>query len=256
MPAARAGTDGRPRTAGPATASRVHSSTRRRASRYPCDVPAGRGWLVSAPRRVAGRFRGRTGACRSTVSRFRRLERCAPRRGCARCAATRDRSPSRLEAGRGLWIPGPTRHRQDDARDAHLQGTRCRPTARSRSTRCRACWRCCARPSATSATHSLSQLIDMLCSVDLLHIDDVGAEQTSPWVLEQLYTVVNTRYEEQRSIIVTTNLIDTAGTTDEPDRELRDQIGDRHRLAPVRDVRRSAADVRRGPPTGDPVQPS
>ena len=54
---------------------------------------------------------------------------------------------------------------------------------------------------------SLSQLVDVLCSVDLLHIDDVGAEQTTPWVLEQLYTVVNTRYEEQRSIIVTTNLI-------------------------------------------------
>ncbi len=75
------------------------------------------------------------------------------------------------------------------------------------------------------ATHSLSQLIDMLCSVDLLHIDDVGAEQTSPWVLEQLYTVVNTRYEEQRSIIVTTNLIDIAA--EQPDQELREQIGDR-----------------------------
>ncbi|MDA0181078.1 ATP-binding protein [Solirubrobacter phytolaccae] len=77
------------------------------------------------------------------------------------------------------------------------------------------------------ATHSLSQLIDVLCSVDLLHIDDVGAEQTSPWVLEQLYTVVNTRYEEQRAIIVTTNLIDVSGASGEPDRELRDQIGER-----------------------------
>lgn len=75
------------------------------------------------------------------------------------------------------------------------------------------------------ATHSLSQLIDMLCSVDLLHIDDVGAEQTSPWVLEQLYTVVNTRYEEQRSIIVTTNLIGTGESGG--DAELREQIGDR-----------------------------
>ena len=43
--------------------------------------------------------------------------------------------------------------------------------------------------------YSLSQLMDKLCSVDLLHIDDVGAEQTTSWVLEQLYTVVNTRYE-------------------------------------------------------------
>jgi DNA replication protein DnaC len=87
--------------------------------------------------------------------------------------------------------------------------------------------------------HSLSQLIDMLCSVDLLHIDDVGAEQTSPWVLEQLYTVVNTRYEDQRSIIVTTNLIKKEGRKrpadlpegiewdSGPDAELRAQIGDR-----------------------------
>jgi DNA replication protein DnaC len=85
--------------------------------------------------------------------------------------------------------------------------------------------------------YSLSQLIDKLCSVDLLHIDDVGAEQTSSWVLEQLYTVVNTRYEDKRSIILTTNLI--AGERRRPasvpesewdarpDAELRAQIGDR-----------------------------
>ena len=60
------------------------------------------------------------------------------------------------------------------------------------------------------AQYSLSQLIDKLCSVDLLHIDDVGAEQTTPWVLEQLYTVVNTRYEDRRSLILTTNLIEEA----------------------------------------------
>ena len=85
--------------------------------------------------------------------------------------------------------------------------------------------------------HSLSQLVDMLCSVDLLHIDDVGAEQTSPWVLEQLYTVVNTRYEERRALILTTNLIEEARRRpshvpeeewdDRPDAELRKQIGDR-----------------------------
>jgi DNA replication protein DnaC len=88
------------------------------------------------------------------------------------------------------------------------------------------------------STHSLNQLIDVLCSVDLLHIDDVGAEQTSPWVLEQLYTVVNTRYEDQRSIVLTTNLIKAErkrpaklSPEDEwderPDAELRAQIGER-----------------------------
>lgn len=56
------------------------------------------------------------------------------------------------------------------------------------------------------ARYSLSELIDRLCSVDLLHIDDVGAEQSSPWVLEQLYTIVNTRYEDGRAMLLTTNL--------------------------------------------------
>jgi DNA replication protein DnaC len=54
--------------------------------------------------------------------------------------------------------------------------------------------------------NSYTGLLDRLTEVDLLHIDDVGAEKTSPWVLEQLYAIVNARYEDQRAIIVTTNL--------------------------------------------------
>jgi len=54
--------------------------------------------------------------------------------------------------------------------------------------------------------HSYTDLLDRLAEVDLLHVDDVGTEKTSPWVLEQLYAIVNARYEEQRSIILTTNL--------------------------------------------------
>jgi DNA replication protein DnaC len=45
-----------------------------------------------------------------------------------------------------------------------------------------------------------------LVAVDLLHLEDVGAEKRSDWVLEQLYSLVNERYEQERSIIVTTNL--------------------------------------------------
>jgi DNA replication protein DnaC len=56
------------------------------------------------------------------------------------------------------------------------------------------------------APYSLNGLIDRLCSVDLLHIDDVGAEQSSAWVLEQLYTIVNTRYEDGKALLLTTNL--------------------------------------------------
>jgi DNA replication protein DnaC len=72
------------------------------------------------------------------------------------------------------------------------------------------------------AQYSLNELIDRLSAVDLLHIDDVGAEQTSPWVLEQLYTIVNSRYEDDKAILLTTNLV-----TQEGDKALRDQIGDR-----------------------------
>ena len=72
------------------------------------------------------------------------------------------------------------------------------------------------------ATWSLNELIDRLCSVELLHVDDVGAEQTSPWVLEQLYTIVNTRYEDGRAMLLTTNLV-----TQQGDEGLRAQIGDR-----------------------------
>ena len=54
--------------------------------------------------------------------------------------------------------------------------------------------------------NSYVDLLDRLTAVDLLHIDDVGAEKTSPWVLEQLYAIVNARYEDERSIVITTNL--------------------------------------------------
>jgi DNA replication protein DnaC len=48
--------------------------------------------------------------------------------------------------------------------------------------------------------------LQRLTAVDLLHVDDLGAENTTDWVLEQLYSIVNTRYEDERAMIVTTNL--------------------------------------------------
>jgi DNA replication protein DnaC len=66
---------------------------------------------------------------------------------------------------------------------------------------------------------SYMQLFERLCSVDLLHIDDLGAEKRTEWVLEQLYAIVNERWQEQKSMVVTTNLLDPE--------ELRAQIGAR-----------------------------
>lgn len=58
------------------------------------------------------------------------------------------------------------------------------------------------------AERSHVELLDRLTAVDLLHIDDVGAERTNDWVLEELYSIVNARYEDQRSIVITTNILD------------------------------------------------
>ena len=50
------------------------------------------------------------------------------------------------------------------------------------------------------------ELFGKLTAVDLLHVDDLGAEKRTDWVLEQVYSIVNERYESERSMIVTTNL--------------------------------------------------
>jgi DNA replication protein DnaC len=58
------------------------------------------------------------------------------------------------------------------------------------------------------AERSHTALLRKLTAVDLLHIDDVGAEKSNEWVLEELYSIVNSRYEDERSIVITTNILD------------------------------------------------
>jgi DNA replication protein DnaC len=53
---------------------------------------------------------------------------------------------------------------------------------------------------------SYLDFFNRLTSVDLLHIDDLGAEKRSDWVLEQLYAIVDERYVSNRAMLVTTNL--------------------------------------------------
>ena len=69
------------------------------------------------------------------------------------------------------------------------------------------------------AERSHVDLLDRLTAVDLLHVDDVGAERTTDWVLEELYSIVNARYEDTRSMVITTNILDPEA--------LREQIGER-----------------------------
>jgi len=71
----------------------------------------------------------------------------------------------------------------------------------------------------SDSTGSYMQLFRRLCSVDLLQLDDLGAEKRTEWVLEQLYAIINERWQDERSIVVTTNITDLD--------QLREQIGAR-----------------------------
>jgi DNA replication protein DnaC len=57
-----------------------------------------------------------------------------------------------------------------------------------------------------------------LAQVDVLVLDDLGAERTSDWTSERLYALVNRRWLDQRPTIATSNL-DAA--------DLKEAIGDR-----------------------------
>lgn len=82
---------------------------------------------------------------------------------------------------------------------------------------------------AEAGEQSYSELFERLSTVDLLHVDDLGTEKQTEWVLEQLYALVNERYESQRSLVVTTN---------HDESELEEQIGARvvSRLAEMCDT--------------------
>jgi DNA replication protein DnaC len=116
-----------------------------------------------------------------------------------------DTIDAKLDAGRGLWFMGPV-------------GT-------GKTTLAMLVSKAALRAGRSVAIYSLPRLLneirdthraershldllDRLIAADLLHIDDVGAERTTDWVLEELYSIINGRYEDQRSVVITTNILD------------------------------------------------
>lgn len=71
--------------------------------------------------------------------------------------------------------------------------------------------------------------IEKLIDLDILVIDDIGAEKPSDWVAETLYYLINSRYEEEKTTIFTSNL-----SLD----KLADRIGNRivSRIAEMCDI--------------------
>jgi hypothetical protein len=137
-----------------------------------------------------------------------------------------------LERGRGLWFDGPVGTGKTSL--AILVAKAAKDAGRSYAVY--PVPRLLAEIKRTfdrDASDSYMGFFRRLCTVDLLVLDDLGAEKQTEWVLEQLYSIVNERWQDRRSIVVTTNLPD-------PD---PDAAGPMLR-ASVRDLRDAAASSR------------
>lgn len=125
-----------------------------------------------------------------------------PRRASRPSGTTSTRSTSAWPGRRAVAL-GVDRHRQDVAGDAR----------RARRDR--------ARPRV--AVYSVPRLLSEIAGPTTARADDARAarpadlgaaaragrrrrRRTNPWVLEQLYTIINERWQERRSIVMTTNL--------------------------------------------------
>ena len=118
-----------------------------------------------------------------------------------------DAIDDRLDSGRGLWFMGPVGTGKTTL--AMLVSKAALSAGRSV-----AIYSLPRLLNEIRETHRFERshvdLLDRLTAVDLLHIDDVGAERTTDWVLEELYSIVNARYQDERSIVLTTNILDRA----------------------------------------------
>lgn len=53
---------------------------------------------------------------------------------------------------------------------------------------------------------SYLQLFERLCAVDLLVLTDLGAQRQTEWVLEQMHSLVNERWQDGRALVVTSGV--------------------------------------------------
>src|SRR5205823_4486381 len=94
---------------------------------------------------------------------------------------------------------------------------------------------------------SKSELLRPLIEADLLVLDELGSQKPSMFVQDILYYIINSRYNDERTTIFTTNLFD----------DLQERIGERLRsrlyemteeikLAGVPDYRKTTNKIRPG----------
>jgi DNA replication protein DnaC len=133
----------------------------------------------------------------------------------------------RLAGGEGLWIMGHTGTGKTTlgymiaATATHAQHSVLSFNAVALLNRLRATFN-------SDSRESTEEVIRALAEVELLHIEDLRVVRPTEWVLEQLYLIVNARYEEQRSIVFTSDIdSDADGPLMPIPRELAEHIGAR-----------------------------
>jgi DNA replication protein DnaC len=95
------------------------------------------------------------------------------------------------------------------------------------------------------------EVLRPVMTADLLVLDDLGAEKTSEWVEETMNLIVNTRYNERRLTIFTTNYVDIPDDTDPNSLICRIGFRMRSRLHEMCDfVEMDGADYRELPKNG------
>ena len=116
-----------------------------------------------------------------------------------------NRIDERIDSGRGMWFHGPrgtgkttlamliSQHALKARRTVAIY-TAPRLLAEIRNTY------------EDDSKQSYNQLMDRLRAVELLHIEDLAVARTNEWVLEQFYTVVNDRYQDERAIVFTADV--------------------------------------------------
>ena len=97
------------------------------------------------------------------------------------------------------------------------------------------------------------EILRPVMTAELLVLDDLGAEKTSEWVEETMNLIVNTRYNERRLTIFTTNYVDIPDDTDPNSLICRIGFRMRSRLHEMAEfLVLDAADYRELPANGGP----
>jgi DNA replication protein DnaC len=93
------------------------------------------------------------------------------------------------------------------------------------------------------------EVLRPVMTADLLVLDDLGAEKTSEWVEETLNLIVNTRYNERRTTVFTSNYEDKPDNTDPDSLLFRIGVRMRSRLQEMCEfLTLDGADFRGAPP--------